>query len=93
MRKLGYRQTSNISRAIVDNEIVDSSDVVEESSLGAAPTTSSFLTLHLASMDWALTTARRDEKHLGFRICCVLYWRLGNDIMAADAQAPIVPRP
>ena len=31
-----YRQTSNISRTLVDNKIVDHSDV------GAAPTTSSF---------------------------------------------------
>ena len=35
------------------------SDVV-----GAAPTTSTFSTWHLASMDCAMTTARRDEKHL-----------------------------
>ena len=25
-------------------------------------------------MDWAKTTARRDEKHLSFGIWCVLYW-------------------
>ena len=24
-------------------------------------------------MDWAKTTAIRDEKHLSFEICCVLY--------------------
>ena len=34
-----YRKTSNISRTLVGNKIVDNSDVV-----GAAPTTSSFLT-------------------------------------------------
>ena len=40
----GYRKTSNISRTLVDNDIVDHSDVVEASPVGAAPTTSSFST-------------------------------------------------
>ena len=39
-----YRQTSNISRTLVGNKIVDQSDVVGASPLGAAPTASSFLT-------------------------------------------------
>ena len=39
-----YRKTSNISRTLVTNEIVDNSDVVGASPLGAAPTTSSFST-------------------------------------------------
>ena len=39
-----YRQTSNISRTLVGNKIVDNSDVVEASPVGAAPTTSSFST-------------------------------------------------
>ena len=40
-----YRHTSNISRTLVDNDIVDHSDVVGASrSVGAAPTTSSFST-------------------------------------------------
>ena len=34
-----YRKTSNISRTLVGNKIVDNSDVI-----GAAPTTSSFST-------------------------------------------------
>ena len=37
-----YRQTSNICRILVDNKIVDHSDVVGAPPLGAAPTTSSF---------------------------------------------------
>ena len=37
-----YRQTSNISHTLVDNKIVDHSDVVGASPVGAAPTTSSF---------------------------------------------------
>ena len=61
-----YRQTSNISRTLVDNKIVDHSDVVGAAPVGAAPTTSSFSTWQLASMDWAKTTARRDEKHWSF---------------------------
>ena len=39
-----YRQVSNISRTLVGNEIVDHSDVVGASPVGAAPTTSSFST-------------------------------------------------
>ena len=39
-----YRKTSNISRTLVGNKIVDNSDVVGISPVGAAPTTSSFST-------------------------------------------------
>ena len=47
--------------------------------VGAAPTTSSFSTQHLASIYCEKTTASRDEKHLSLGIWCVLYWRLyGN---------------
>ena len=41
---LMYRQTSNISGTWLGNKITDHSDVVEASSVGAAPTTSSFST-------------------------------------------------
>ena len=68
-----YRQTSNINHTLVGNIIVDHSDVVGASPVGAAPTTSSFSTSHLSSMDWAKTTTRRDEKHLSFGIWCDLY--------------------
>ena len=70
-----YRKTSNISCTFVGNKIVDNSDVVGASPVGAAPTTSSFSTLHLASMDWAKTTARGYNKHLNFGIWCDLYQR------------------
>ena len=40
----GYRKVSNIRRTLIGNEIVDHSDVVGASSVGAAPTTSSFST-------------------------------------------------
>ena len=39
-----YRQVSNIRRTLVVNKIVDHSDVVGASPVGAAPTTSSFST-------------------------------------------------
>ena len=37
-----YREVSNIRRTLVGNKIVDHSDVVGASPVGAAPTTSSF---------------------------------------------------
>ena len=37
-----YRKTSNIRGTLVGNKIVDHSDVVGASPVGAAPTTSSF---------------------------------------------------
>ena len=46
---INYRKTSNIRRTLVANKIVDQSDVVGASPVGAAPTTSSFSTQHLAS--------------------------------------------
>ena len=39
-----YRKTSNISHTLVGNKIVDRSDVVGASPVGAAPTLSSFST-------------------------------------------------
>ena len=39
-----YRQVSNIRRTFIGNEIVDNSDVVGASPVGAAPTTSSLST-------------------------------------------------
>ena len=39
-----YCQISNIRRTLVGNKIVDQSDVVGASPVGAAPTTSSFST-------------------------------------------------
>ena len=53
-----YRQTSNTSRTLVGNKIVDHSDVAGASPVGAAPYSSSFSTQQLASMDWTQTTAK-----------------------------------
>ena len=66
-----YRQTSIISRTLAGIKIIDHSDVVRASPVGSMPTTSSFSTLHVASIDWA--TARRGEKHLSSEWLCVLY--------------------
>ena len=46
-----YRKISNIRHTFIGNEIVDHSDVVGASPVGAAPTTSSFSTKHIASMN------------------------------------------
>ena len=70
-----YRQVSNIRRTFVGNKIVDHSDVVGASPVGAAPTTSSFSTKHLALLDWAKTTARLGKEQLSLVIWCVLYKR------------------
>ena len=59
-----YRKISNARRTLVGNEIVDHSDVVGASPVGAAPTTSSFSTWHLASRDSAKTTTRQYENLL-----------------------------
>ena len=61
-----YRKTSNISRTLVGNKIVDHSDVVGASLVGAAPNTSSISTKHLASRDSAMTAARQYEHLDGF---------------------------
>ena len=42
--KYEYRQVSNIRHTLVGNNIVDHSDAVGASPVGAAPTTSSFPT-------------------------------------------------
>ena len=42
--QIKYSKTSNIRRTLVGNKIVDHSDVVGASPVGAAPTTSSFST-------------------------------------------------
>ena len=44
LTKSQYRQVSNIRRTLLGNKIVDHSDVVRASPVGAAPTISSFST-------------------------------------------------
>ena len=55
-----YRQVSNIRHTLVSNQIVDHSDVVGASPVGAAPTTSSCSTYHLVSIYCAKTTTSED---------------------------------
>ena len=66
-----YCQTSNIRCTLVGNWIVDHSDVVGASPVGAAPTTFSFSTKHLASM--MRLKPLQDEKHwsFGFGAPCI----------------------
>ena len=78
MKTCIYCKNSNISRTMVGNKIVDHSDVIGAVPIGAAPTTSSFSTQHLASMDWAKTTVKQDERHLSFGIWCDLYLRFDS---------------
>ena len=61
-----YHKTSNISRTLVGNKIVDHSDVVGASPVSAAPTTSLFLTWHLTSGDLANKATRQYKKCWGF---------------------------
>ena len=56
-----YRKIYDMIRTLVGNEIVSHSDVVEASPVGASPTTSSFLTDHLASIDCAMIDAIWDK--------------------------------
>ena len=44
IQRYAWRKTSNISRILVSNYMGDNSDVVGASPVGAAPTTSSYLT-------------------------------------------------
>ena len=59
-----YLKTSNIKRALVGNKIVDHSDVVGASPVGAAPITSSFSTWYLALRDSTKKAARQYENLL-----------------------------
>ena len=68
-----YRKTFNIRCTLVGNKVVDHSDVVGASPVGAAPITSSFSTWHLASRDSAKTAARQYENLLSVGIWCALY--------------------
>ena len=65
-------QTSDISHTLVGNKIVDHSDVVGALPVGAAPTTSSFLTLTWLQWIGQRQLQDRDEKHLSFGIWCIL---------------------
>ena len=65
-----------ISRTLVGNKLVNDSDVVGAPFVGADPSTSSFSTEHLTSMDRAKTSPWWDEKHWSFGIWYSLYWSI-----------------
>ena len=68
MRPISIYLLSDLKyKPLVGNKIVDHLDVVGASPVGAAPNASSFMTLHLASVVWAKTTATQDERHLSLR--------------------------
>ena len=64
-----------ISGTWVGNIIIDHSDVFGALPVGAAPTTSSFSTEHLASMSWAKSATGREKKHLSIGTWYGLYKR------------------
>ena len=72
-KSLTVKFLNYIRRTLECNRIVDHSDVVGASPVGAAPTTSSFLTQHLTTTVCAKRTARRDDKYLSFMVSYVLY--------------------
>ena len=72
-----YRQNSNISNVppnsnisctFTGNKLVYHSHVFGATPIGAAPTSSSFSTKHLGSIDWATTTATGDKNHFFFNL-------------------------
>ena len=74
-QQIGYHQTPNIRRIYVANIVVDHSDVAGASPVGAAPSTSSFSTEHMASMvNMAMLEPMREfintycNKHLFFAV-------------------------
>ena len=66
MFSVNYCQISNIRRSLVANNIVDHSDVVGASPVGAAPTTSSFSTQQLGLIDWAKGNSKTRLKSFMF---------------------------
>ena len=68
--EMNYRQVSNIRRTLVGNEIVDHSDIVGASPVGAAPTTSS--SRLNTWLQWIGQKQLQDETR-SFVIWCVLY--------------------
>ena len=77
-RKHAYRQTSNISQTLEDNNIFDHSDVFGASPIGAAPTSSSFsiLTPDFNGFDKDNCKTRRETFKCLDCLCLILeVWR------------------
>ena len=86
-----YGQTTYISRTLVGNRFVDHSSAAGASPVGAAPTASSFPTLHLASVDWAKTSVRRDEKHVSVGSWCDSYQSFNHSQVSTVAPNNFIP--
>ena len=94
-----YRKTSNISRTLVGNKIVDNSDVVGASPVGAAPTTSSclsYLQIPVLWRDLAGTRHRppysvcsQEVHHASF--CTCLCWLSGHICQCPQRLRVAVP--
>ena len=96
-----YHKTSNISCILVGIKIVNHSDVVGASSVGAAPTTSSFSTQHLHKDNCKM---RRETFKFCDLVCLILeiwqlmklnmypwwLWRQDCDMSTSDRQSPRV---
>ena len=89
-----YRQTSNINHTLLGNLTVDQWDAAGTDPVGAVPTTSLFSTENLASMDWAKTTAGRDEKHWSFGIgaTSIRWLTINDDTMYVWSQSISDPK-
>ena len=77
-----YHQTSNISRTLVGNKSVDLPGVVGASPVGAAPTTSSLLTWHLAGFNILhkdnCKTRGETFQFLGFGVSYIIQFMVYN---------------
>ena len=75
MNYKGHRHISNISHTIVGNKIVDHSDVVGASPVGAAPTTSSFSTSRTPGFNGLGKTRRETFKFWDLVRLILEVWR------------------
>ena len=74
-----YPETSDIRHTLEGNKIVDHSDVVGESPVGADPTTTSFSAWHLASIEWLHKDKCKTRwERVMFWDLVTLYWRFYN---------------
>ena len=83
-----YRKTSNIKHILLGNKIVDHSDIVGASPVGAAPTTSLFSSWRLSSVDWADNCKTRRETYK-FRALVRLILEIRSLTLIPDS--PVAP--
>ena len=68
-----YRKTSDISRTLIGNKIVDNSDVVGASPVGAAPNYIFILNLTPGFNGFSKDNCKRIQETFKFGIWCDLY--------------------